>query len=742
LCGIVGYIGFRDANKVLLECLKRLEYRGYDSAGIATLTSTGIDIKKDVGEIDKINEKLNFEEMGGNTGIGHCLHPDTFVFTPKGLCKISELKGQEVLSIRNGKLESRKYFLTKHRSPPYLYLIKTPFSEFRATGEHRVFVYDSGKIREKRIRELSGKESIAVLARRSKKTQAPIRWTSFSIKRVKSDVEYVYDLEVEQDHNFIGNLVVQHNSRWATHGGVTKANAHPHTDCEGNIAIVHNGIIENFRKLKKELQERGHVFSSETDTEVIAHLIEENEGSLEEAVLEAIKRVKGSYALVVMSKDEDKLVGVRKESPLIIGLGDKENFIASDIPAFLKFTNRVIYLNDDEICTITRDSVKVFNNDLVEIKKEENLIEWDVKDAEKSGFPHFMLKEIYDQPYAIHQALRGRISTLEHSIEFDSNVDKLLNVNSIHIVACGTSFYAGLVGKYIIERLADIPVSVSLASEYRYFDVKKASLVIAISQSGETADTIAALKEAKNAGCKTLVITNVIGSTVTRIGDGFILNQSGPEIGVAATKTFSSQIVILFLIALKIAYIKSRIGSDDLYNYILSLKELPRLVRQVLDKSNEILKIARNIKDANSVFFIGRGINYPLSLEGALKLKEISYIHAEGFAAGELKHGPFALLTEDTPVVAIVTMDSTYDKIISNIDEVKARGSPVIAIADERDNEVDKHADFVIRYPSKSNLLSCFPITVILQLLAYHVANLRGCPIDKPRNLAKSVTVE
>jgi glucosamine--fructose-6-phosphate aminotransferase (isomerizing) len=438
-------------------------------------------------------------------------------------------------------------------------------------------------------------------------------------------------------------------------------------------------------------------------------------------------------------------VGVRKESPLVIGVGDSENFLTSDITAFLKYTNRVIFLNDGELCVITKNSINVVDKNGKPIKKKEEHISWDVKDAEKSGFPHFMLKEIYEQPDTINQALRGRISEIEQTITFPDNVEKILsnNIRTIHIVACGTSFYAGLVCKYLIEQLTNIPVFVEFASEYRYFGVRnESSLIIAITQSGETADTLAALREAQMSGCKTLVVTNVIGSTATRISDGYILQQSGPEIGVAATKTFTSQIIVLFLIALKVALNQRTLGSDELYNYIFHLKELPRNVRNVLERSNDIIAIAKTLRDAKSVFFIGRGVNYPLSLEGALKLKEISYIHAEGFAAGELKHGPFALLTKDTPVVAIVTQDETYEKILANIGEIKARGSTVIAIAEDMDTEIEKHADYVIRFPTSSHVLPCIAITVVLQLLAYHVADLRKCPIDKPRNLAKSVTVE
>ncbi|MFH1101127.1 MAG: glutamine--fructose-6-phosphate transaminase (isomerizing) [Methanobacteriota archaeon] len=604
MCGIIGYSGFREARTVLLESLKKLEYRGYDSAGVAILDPE-LKMFKEVGEVTQLEKVL--PPLKGTTGIGH--------------------------------------------------------------------------------------------------------------------------------------------TRWATHGKVTKENAHPHVSCNKKIALIHNGIIENYKKLRDDLQKKGHKFVSQTDTEVIVHLIDdEYKGNLEDAVFAALKKIQGSYAIVVVCEDDPgKLVGARNESPLVIGVGDNENFLASDIPAFLKYTNRVVYLNDGEVCVLTNNMIKVFDQQKKPITKTEELIRWNVKDAEKSGFPHFMLKEIYDQPTTIHQTLRGRLSEIERSISFPERVEKLLNDNleSIHIVACGTSFYAGVVGKYFIEQMTNIPVFVELASEYRYFGSRnESSLVIAITQSGETADTLAALRAAKNSGCRTLVITNVIGSTATRISDGYILMQSGPEIGVAATKTFTSQVLLLYLIALKISVMKNKLGSDELYTSIIQLRELPRCIQQVLNQSDDIKKIAKELQNAQSVFFIGRGVNYPLSLEGALKLKEISYIHAEGFAAGELKHGPFALLTKDTPVVAIVTKDSTYEKLLSNIGEVKARGPKVIAIADEKDTEIENYVDFVLRFPSVPHMLSCIPITVLLQLLAYHVADLRKCPIDKPRNLAKSVTVE
>jgi glucosamine--fructose-6-phosphate aminotransferase (isomerizing) len=537
------------------------------------------------------------------------------------------------------------------------------------------------------------------------------------------------------------------HTRWATHGGVTKENAHPHVSCDRKIAIIHNGIIENYLDLRQGLLKKGHKFRSQTDTEVIVHLIDDvYQGNLEDAVIAAVKKIQGSYAIVAVCEDEPgKIVGVRKESPLVIGVGDSENFLASDIPAFLKYTKRVMFLNEGELCVLTKDAITVFDINKKPIPKKEELITWDIKDAEKSGFPHFMLKEIYDQPDTVHQVLRGRISEIEESVTFSDQVERLLTseIRSIHIVACGTSFYAGLAGKYIIEQLTNIPVFVELASEYRYFGTRNEnSLIIAITQSGETADTLAALREAQHIGCKTLVITNVIGSTASRISDAYILQQSGPEIGVAATKTFTSQIVVLFLLGLKIASLQKSRGSDELYHSIVHLKELPKDVREVLERTDSIRVIARRLKDAHSVFYIGRGINYPLALEGALKLKEISYVHAEGFAAGELKHGPFALLTKDTPVVAIVTQDTTYEKMLANIGEIKARGAKVIAIAEDTDTEIEKHADFTLRFPTSAGILPSIPITVVLQLLAYHVASLRKCPIDKPRNLAKSVTVE
>ena len=598
MCGIIGYIGFRNAKEILLDGLKRLDYRGYDSAGIGII-GRKLTIYKEVGEIKNLEK--NIPSINASIGIGH--------------------------------------------------------------------------------------------------------------------------------------------TRWATHGAVNKINAHPHVDCKKKIAVVHNGIVENYMALKKELEKKGHKFYSDTDTEIIAHLIEEEyKGCLEKAVFSAIKRLDGSYAIaVICSNEPDKIVAARKESPLIIGIGDNENFVASDVPAFLKYTNRVIYLNDGEKCVVRRDGIKIYDKNDEEIEKCIDIIDWGIEEAEKGGFKHFMLKEIHEQPKSIADSFRGRIHEIEPWVDLGIEIEK---PSSITIVACGTSFYAGMVGKYLIEEMADIPVKIELSSEYRYFGEKNTDLIIAISQSGETADTLAAVREARKYGCKVIAITNVIGSSITRLADDSILMRCGPEIGVAATKTFTAQILILLLLAISFGMRKSIIEGSKAAEYISFIKRLPSYIQSILDKSEKIKKIAEEVKDKSTVFFIGRGINYPLALEGALKLKEISYIHAEGFAAGELKHGPFALLTENTPVVAIVSRDRTYDKILANIKEIKARGSPVIAIADESDDEIENYVDFIIKYPSSPPAISSIPIAVILQLFAYHVADLRQCPIDKPRNLAKSVTVE
>lgn len=610
MCGIIGYTGYRKTKSVLIDCLKRLEYRGYDSAGISiNEINSKIHTIKTIGEISVLEEKIKDLTIQGSCGIGH--------------------------------------------------------------------------------------------------------------------------------------------SRWATHGAVTETNAHPHESCNQKISIVHNGIIENFKSLREELEERGHQFKSNTDSEVIAHLIEEKyneQKNLKQAVSAITEKLKGSYAIVAISAEEPKtIVAARKDSPLVLGVGDNENFIASDVPAFLPYTKRVIFLDEGDVAEITDSQISIFNSEDVQKEPEIHHISWDIKDAEKSGFTHYMLKEIYDQPDSIQEALRGRVSDFNYSISFPDKVEEILSqpFESITIVACGTSYYAAFLGKYLIESFTSLPVSVTYASEFRFFGKNNAkSLVIAITQSGETLDTLAALKEAQKNGASTLTITNIIGSTATRISDAYLLMQSGPEIGVAATKTFTSQIILMVLLSLYLSLRFDEIGADEFHHHLKQLKSLPRNIRKVFDTIDDIKKIAKLLVKADSAFFIGRGLWYPLAREGALKLKEISYIHAEGFPAGELKHGPFALLTEKTPVIVLLHKGVIYDKTLSNIGEIKARGPTVIAIAEDNDVDINKFADYVLRYPSDSELECLIPATVILQLLSYYTALYRDCPIDKPRNLAKSVTVE
>ena len=546
-----------------------------------------------------------------------------------------------------------------------------------------------------------------------------------------------------------GKIAIGH-SRWATHGAPTVTNAHPHLDCNGEIAVVHNGIIENYQSIKEGVL-CDCLFKSETDTEVIPHLIhiclkrklsptelhssERNALQVKEAVKEALSYLKGSYAIIVAVKGFDGLIAARKESPLILGVGDREFFLASDVPAVLDQTNRIIFLEEEDLVVVEKDSIYIENGGS-EVKREESLIEWTIEDAEKGGYEHFMLKEIQEEPKAIRDTLMGYLTEGRINLGLDFIVD----AESILLVACGTSYYAALCGKYIIEKLAKIPVRIELASEFNYSDfVLDGSKVVAmaITQSGETADTLTALKKAKGYGCKTVAITNVLGSSATRLADETIYSRAGPEIGVAATKSFITQLIIFYLLALFLSKMPASVFAEHLNE----LKRMPQIAQRVLDEVN-IQKHARYLSKYEHTFFVGRGVNLPISLEGALKLKEISYIHAEGYAAGELKHGPFALLTEDTPVIAILTRDDSYEKTLGNVKEIKARGSPVIAIAEEGDEEVEKYVDDVIRVPRTSALFSPIPNTVALHLLAYWTAKERGCEIDKPRNLAKSVTVE
>lgn len=594
MCGIVGYIGEKQAQPILFNCLKRLEYRGYDSCGVA-VASGALEIYKDAVRVGVLGETA--PQFSGKTGIGH--------------------------------------------------------------------------------------------------------------------------------------------TRWATHGGPSQANAHPHLDCTGNIAVVHNGIINNVRELKSRLIEEGHTFTSETDTEVIPHLIEKYyDGNLEAAVATALGDIDGSYAIVVIARGESKLVVARKDSPLIIGIGDRENFVASDVPAILDYTARVIYLEDGDIAVITGSDVKIRSKG-AEIQREEHKILWGVEEAQKAGYEHFMLKEIHEQPKVIRNTL-GEYTHEADSLEGlallqDSGIESML------MLACGTSYYAALVGKYIVEDLLKIPVRVEMASEFNYYrNALARTVALAITQSGETADTLKAMKRLKEGGCRVAGITNVVGSTVSRIADQVIYTRAGPEISVAATKSFTAQLMVLYWLAMTYSQIDAR----RLSGLLLGLRQLPNQVQQVLDDKSRIMEYAAYLSGFENVFFIGRGINYPIAMEGALKLKEISYIHAEGYAAGEIKHGPFALLGSDTPVVAIVARDNTYQAMLTNIKEIQARGSPVIALAEEGDEEIEELSDMVITVPRVDSLFTPVVNVVALQLLAYYTAREKGCPIDFPRNLAKSVTVE
>ncbi len=596
MCGIVGYAGRREAQPILLDCLKRLEYRGYDSAGIA-VAGKGLQLFKSKGEIAVLESKM--PRMPGTVGIAH--------------------------------------------------------------------------------------------------------------------------------------------TRWATQGKPTTENAHPLDDCSHRLAIVHNGIISNFMGLKESLVKDGHRFASETDTEVFAHLVEsELKGDLVDAVSKALRQVEGTYAFAVVAADRSEIVATRRESPLVVGLGEGENFLASDVTALLKYTNRVVYIQDDEVVRVTMDSVSIRGPSGELVEREAQKITWSLEDAEKGGYPHFMLKEIFEQPDAIHDSLLGRIETLETEPFFQGD-----SFTSVKVVACGTSYHAGLVGKYIIEELAKIPTTVQISSEYRYSPVARESpLVVLITQSGETADTLGAAREARKRGNKTVGIANVVGSAITREVDHVIYTRAGPEIGVAATKTFATQLAALYLLAMDLG-VQNRVLTAQAKRSITgSLRNLPRAVQDVLNQAHLIEALANKYSGAKDMFFIGRGINYPVALEGALKTKEISYVHGEGFPAGELKHGPLALISKESPVVAIAVKDHTYERMLGNISECSARGSPVIAVAFEGDTEIAKYVDDTIRVREIPPIFAPVPIIVVLQLWAYYLAKAKGCPIDKPRNIAKTVTVE
>lgn len=607
MCGIVGYVGNKTALPILIKGLKKLEYRGYDSAGVAVYNNNELKVIKSKGRLVALEEKAAGENLTGTLGIGH--------------------------------------------------------------------------------------------------------------------------------------------TRWATHGEPNDVNSHPHLSQSGNIAVVHNGIIENYLKLKDFLISKGYEFKSETDTEVIAHLVEYHyKGDLVEAVMETIEELEGSYALGVICKDySDTFVAAKKDSPLVVGLGKGENFIASDIPAILEHTRDIYILEDREIVVIKADSVKVLNSLGTEVKKEIFHVNWDVTAAEKGGYEHFMMKEMCEEPKCIRDTISPRIKG--DAIVLDDikiTKDELEKIKKIFIVACGTAYHAGVVAKYVIEKLARIPVEVDVASEFRYRDpiVSDKDLVIIISQSGETLDTLAAMREAKSRGARILSIVNVVGSSIARESNDLIYTWAGPEIAVASTKAYNTQLCALYLVAIDFAFKLGQISEEMYKSLIEELKKVPEIVEEVL-KTNEIIqKFASQHYNAKSIFFIGRGLDYALSMEGSLKLKEISYIHSEAYAGGELKHGTIALIEKGTLVVCPMTQDTLMDKMISNIVEVKSRGAVILAITQERNTAVEKVADVVVNIPDINPLLAPIAAVTPLQLFAYYMAVQKGCDVDKPRNLAKSVTVE
>jgi len=560
----------------------------------------------------------------------------------------------------------------------------------------------------------------------------------------------VGELEKLVDHNYFNSTIGIAHTRWATHGYPNDTNAHPHSDNSGNISIVHNGIIENYSVLKKALMNEGYTFYSDTDTEVLAVFIGamyEKVKDLETAVRLALSEVDGTFGMLVISKYKpDTIIAARRGSPLLVGIGDNEYIAASDASAIIQFTKQVIYLNDNELAVISRDGyyTKTIDNETTQREVEE--IEYDLEQIEKSGFEHFMLKEIFEQPETIHNAFRGRLLADEGEIKLGGlrNVeDKLRNCNRVIITACGTSWHAGLVGEYIIENLANIPVEVEYASEFRYRNpvITKNDVVIAISQSGETADTLAAIKEAKQKGATVIGVVNVVGSTIARETEAGVYIHAGPEIGVASTKAFTSQLTVLMLLGLKLGRM-NQLSKQNAIKISKEMQNLPNKINKILEQAEKIKEIASHFKNTRNFLYLGRGYNFPVALEGALKLKEISYIHAEGYPAAEMKHGPIALIDENMPVVFIATHDEIYEKVISNIEEVRARKGKVIAIATEGDDKIQSVADYVIYIPDSIGMLIPILSVIPLQLLAYYMALELGLDIDKPRNLAKSVTVE
>lgn len=608
MCGIVGYIGKNQASPILLDGLSKLEYRGYDSAGIAVFNNNEIEVSKAKGRLSVLSEKTDGgNSVKGTMGIGH--------------------------------------------------------------------------------------------------------------------------------------------TRWATHGEPSDVNSHPHLSMSGRFAVVHNGIIENYISLKKKLIDKGFEFISETDTEVIAHLFEYYyTGDILDTMAKVINRVEGSYALGVLCSDyPDSFIAVRKASPLIVGIGDGENFIASDVTAILKHTRSIYRLEDNEIVMLKRDGVTVYNKDKEEVQKEMFTVDWDVSAAEKGGYEHFMMKEIEEQPTAIRDTISPRIKNGKIILDDISlTTEDIKNINKIYIVACGSAYHVGVVGKYVIEKLCRIPVEVQVASEFRYCDpiINKNDLVIVISQSGETADTLAALKEAKNHGARILSIVNVVGSAIANASDDVIYTWAGPEIAVATTKAYSTQLTVIYLIA---GYMAEKLGmftSGEYSQFIEGLESIPDKVAEILKSKEEVQYLASKFFNCHSIFFIGRNLDYAVSLEGSLKLKEISYIHSEAYAAGELKHGTISLIEDGTLVIALATGQELFDKTISNVKEVKARGAVVMGVTTNTHDKMEDAADYTVKIPDINEVLLPSLSVIPLQLFGYYVASLKGCDIDKPRNLAKSVTVE
>ncbi len=555
-------------------------------------------------------------------------------------------------------------------------------------------------------------------------------------------------LEEKLKKDAVNSTIGIAHTRWATHGAPTEQNAHPHTSYDGNISIVHNGIIENYASLKKRLQAEGIEFKSETDTEVVAHLIAKfYKGNLKDAVLKAISLIEGTFGLAVICKDRPGiLIGARRGSPLILGIGQNEFYLASDVSAIISHTQKVVYLDDNDVVEIKDGNYNLLNTLSQPVQHEVQDVEFDADSIAKGGFAHFMLKEIFEQPEVLRNTMRGRLLAAEGNAKLaglDTNIKELRNINRIIITACGTSYYAAMVGEYMIEDLAGVPVEVEYASEFRYRNpiIKPGTLVLAISQSGETADTLAALKEAQQKGATALAICNGVGSTIARTSDGGVYLHAGPEIGVASTKAFTSQVTVLAMIALLLGR-QRRLSFESGADIVRSMQELPELVEKTLKLSDQIAGIAHQYVKAGNFLYLGRHYNYPVAMEGALKLKEISYIHAEGYPAAEMKHGPIALIDENMPVVVIAPKDALFDKVISNVREIKARGGKVIAITTDDCHPLDEIADHLIKVPKTLSMLMPILTCIPLQLLAYHIAVLRGNDVDQPRNLAKSVTVE